>query len=250
MIKAMILAAGLGTRLGQLTRHCPKPLLSLGGRPLLEYTLSMLKRHGIREVVINTHDDSWSFYEHFGGPVGEYDGMEIRYSWEKELLGTGGAVRKAIDHFDEPFWVIYGDNLLDVGLFPLDYAFDSEQADMVIGRFMSPDPCQASVMEWALDGRVTSFIEKPQWVWSSAYEEAVSNAGIYLIKPSLIRAIPEGTVCDFGADLIPQWVKSHKVYCRLLTGTIQDIGTPAGYHKARRLTRWPWQRRRLLRKHQ
>jgi mannose-1-phosphate guanylyltransferase len=245
--KAMILGAGHGTRLGELTRWCPKPMLPVGGRPLLEYTLSLLKRHGVEEVVINTHYRPWSVYDHFGYPVGEYDGIEIHYSWERELLGTGGAVRKVVDRFDEPFWVIYGDNLLDVNLQGLEQSFYRNQADMMLGLFHHPYPEMASQVRWAGNCQVTFFEEKPTHLIDAAHL-TWSSAGIYLVTPELIRTVSPSYILDFGGDLIPRWVNSRRIHCLPLDGTILDIGTPEGYGKANELTRWWWQRRRFLRR--
>src|SRR5205823_2089151 len=100
---------------------------------------------------------------HFGYPVGRYDGMGISYSHEEELLGTGGAVRKALPQFfsNEPFWVIYGDNLLDVDLQGMERVFHEKPAQMVLGLYRHPHPEMASQVRWARTGQVTFFEEKP-----------------------------------------------------------------------------------------
>jgi NDP-sugar pyrophosphorylase family protein len=107
--KAMILAAGMGTRLKPLTDDKPKCLMPLAGRPLIDWTLSWLKEHGITECVINLHYLP-DMVKAFVGDGSQY-GMKVRYSYEQELLGTAGAVKKVEDFFtDGPFYVIYADN--------------------------------------------------------------------------------------------------------------------------------------------
>ena len=107
-MKAMILAAGMGTRLKPLTDNRPKCLMPLAGRPLIDWTLSWLKRHGITKCVINLHYLP-DMVKAFVGDGSRY-GLEVHYSYEPVLLGTAGAVKKVEDFFDEPFFMIYGDN--------------------------------------------------------------------------------------------------------------------------------------------
>ena len=108
-MKAMVLAAGMGVRLKPLTDNRPKCLMPLAGRPLIDWTLSWLKGHGITECVINLHYLP-DMVKAFVGNGSQY-GVEVHYSYETELLGTAGAVKKVEDFFaDGPFYVIYSDN--------------------------------------------------------------------------------------------------------------------------------------------
>ena len=107
-MKAMILAAGLGTRLRPLTNHAPKCMLPLAGRPLIDWELQWLGSFGVTECVINLHYLPDMVRAYVGD--GSQYGMRVHYSYEPELLGTAGAVKKVADFFDEPFYVIYSDN--------------------------------------------------------------------------------------------------------------------------------------------
>src|SRR3954469_4313488 len=114
-MKAMVLAAGQGTRLRPLTDRVPKALVPVAGRPMIEYPLLLLKHYGIHEIVINLH--------HFGEQIeaylgdGKRFGLQISYSKERQLLDTGGGLRKAKPFFkDETFLVINTDVLIDLPL--------------------------------------------------------------------------------------------------------------------------------------
>jgi len=114
-MKAMILAAGKGERLRPLTDTVPKPMIPVAGRPLIEYTLSFLRRHGIGEVVINLHHLGNVIEEHLGD--GSRCGMKISYSHEEHLLGTGGGIKHAEPLLGkDTFVVVNSDILVDVDL--------------------------------------------------------------------------------------------------------------------------------------
>lgn len=114
-MKAMILAAGLGTRLRPLTQNTPKALILVHGQPLIVYSIRLLKKHGIKEVLINLHHLGELIEKELGD--GKKFGMKITYSWEDQLLGTGGGIKKAESFFEEgPFFVLNSDILIDLNL--------------------------------------------------------------------------------------------------------------------------------------
>lgn len=113
-MKALLLAAGFGKRLSPLTLHVPKPLVAVNGLPLILYNLALLKKHGITDVVINLHYLSHAIRRFLGN--GEKWGFAIRYSLEKQILGTGGGVRKACRYFDSDFLVLNSDTISDIDL--------------------------------------------------------------------------------------------------------------------------------------
>jgi len=114
-MKALILSAGKGERLRPLTDKIPKPLVEVGGRPLIHYPMLMLKRFGISEVAINVHHLAGEIESALG--TGAKLGMSITYAPEPTLLGTGGPLLALKDYFgDEPFWVLNADSILDLDL--------------------------------------------------------------------------------------------------------------------------------------
>src|ERR1700682_3691954 len=108
-MRALVLAAGEGTRLRPLTLDRPKPMVPLGGRPLLEHLVDLLRNHGIREIAINLHYKAEAITSYFGD--GSRFGVSITYSPEAQLLGSAGAARLLDWYFQEPFLVLYGDVL-------------------------------------------------------------------------------------------------------------------------------------------
>jgi mannose-1-phosphate guanylyltransferase len=113
--RAMVLAAGRGTRLAPLTNTVPKPLVPVGGRPLLEHILEFLHAGGIRDVVVNLHHLGHRIEAHLGD--GSRFGLRIRYSWEDPILDTGGGIKRAESLLaGEPFVVMNGDSLLELRL--------------------------------------------------------------------------------------------------------------------------------------
>ena len=114
-MKAIILAAGLGTRLRPMTDHLPKPMLPVGGRPLITYNLLMLKRYGITQVIINLHYQAGKIVQLLD--TGAQFGLSLTYSKEPEILGTGGGIRKAAKRLGPgSFLVLNGDIVADVNL--------------------------------------------------------------------------------------------------------------------------------------
>ena len=227
-MKAMLLAAGTGSRLRPLTDTVPKPLAPIANSPLLFRTLSWLAGEGITEVMINLHHHA----DKIRAAIGDGDklGILVRYSVEEDLLGTSGAVGKCAEFFqEEPFFVIYGDNLIDAELKPLFDFHRSRHAAATIALFVPDDPSASGMVELDESGKVSRFVEKPK---PGKTDATMANAGIYVLDPGLLTAIPYG-FSDFGHDIFPTWLKDGRpVYADELRGYLQDTGTPDRYRKA------------------
>src|SRR6266568_5297270 len=115
--QAVVLVGGLGTRLGEITRVVPKPMLPVGNKPFLEYLIRLLVREGVRRVHFCTSHLAGVVSDHFGD--GTKFGVAISYSHEPSPLGTGGALVLATDQLDETFFVLNGDTIFDAPLSPL-----------------------------------------------------------------------------------------------------------------------------------
>jgi NDP-sugar pyrophosphorylase family protein len=231
-MKAIILAAGAGTRLRPLTDACPKPMLPIAGEPLLAHTLAWLHTQGVREAALNLHHLPDVVREGLGD--GARWGVALRYSHEPALLGTAGAVRRIDALFpgwiDQTFVLVYGDMLLRLDLAPLLALHREAGAALTMALKRTDTPQSQGMVELADDGRVLRFVEKPQ-AWAGG---DVANAGVYLCEPRVLAAIPEG-VSDFGHDVIPALLAGDERVCgRLTAGYLRDIGTHESYGQAQR----------------
>lgn len=225
-MKALVLAAGAGTRLRPLTDTCPKPMLPVAGRPLLEWTLGWLRRYGVREAALNLHHLPDVVREGLGD--GSRFDMRLQYAYEPELLGTSGATHGFPGFFDEPFLVIYGDLLMDLDLDDLIGFHRERSALMTLALKRTRTPHSQGMIEVDEAGRVLRFVEKPQ-VWDGG---DTANAGVYVCEPGVAARIPPG-FSDFGHDIIPRLLHDGlPVYGRPLRGYLLDIGTPAAYAQA------------------
>jgi mannose-1-phosphate guanylyltransferase len=225
-MKALILAAGAGTRLRPLTDTCPKPMLPIAGQPLLQRTLRWLHRAGVAEAALNLYHLPGVVRDGLGD--GSRFGMRLLYNEEPELVGTSGAVHGFPGFFDEPFLVIYGDLLLDLDLADLIAFHQNHGAIMTLALKRTATPRSQGMIEVDSEGRVLRFVEKPQ-VWDGG---DTANAGVYICEPEVARRVPPG-FSDFGHDIIPALLRDGQpVYGRPLRGYLLDIGTPEAYAQA------------------
>ena len=188
---AVIMAGGMGTRLRPLTEETPKPLLRVGGRPLIEILIERLERSGIGRVLVAVHHKSEMIRAALGD--GERFGVRISYVDEPERLGTIGALTLIQPPLPEPFFVINADILTKCDFRAMWEFHRAEGARMTVG--VSLHQVDIPYGEFTLHGtRISRVEEKPR-------KEFPVNAGIYLLDPSLITLIPEGRYFD-ATDLI------------------------------------------------
>lgn len=227
-MQGMVLAAGVGSRLEPLTTHTPKPMVPLANRPAMEHILALLANHGISDVAANLWYLPDQIKSYFGD--GSKLGVQLRYSEERELMGTAGGVKKLSGFFTETFVVIAGDALTDVNLTELISFHKRKKALATIAVKPVEDPTHYGVVVTEEDGKIRGFQEKPK------PEEALSftaNTGIYVFEPEIMEFIPEGTVYDFGRELFPRLVKENAPFFAWSTEDYWcDVGTHAVYHQA------------------
>jgi NDP-sugar pyrophosphorylase family protein len=226
-MKALLLAAGEGTRLRPLTLDRPKPMVPVGDRPLLEHLLVLLREHGVTDVAINLHYRPERIVQHFGD--GSRFGVRIEYSWEPRLLGTAGAAKRLEWFFDEPFFVLYGDVLTNVDLSMMARRHATRGAIASLLLYEPDDQTRCGMAERDADGRIRAFIEKPP----RAVPGRLANAGICMFQPSVLPLIPRGRPYDFAADVIPQLLRlGLPVYGDRAKGYVLDIGSLERYDQA------------------
>ncbi|WP_395140406.1 sugar phosphate nucleotidyltransferase [Armatimonas sp.] len=222
-MKAMILAAGEGTRLRPLTLTLPKPMVPVANTPLLVRTVELLRRQGVEQLAVNLYHKPEVIRAHFG--------TALTYSDEPTLLGTAGGVKKLAGFLDTTFAVLYGDNLYDFELAPLLAFHRAKNALVTIATFETPNPSACGLVITDAHGRVTRFQEKPP---AAEVFTNTANAGVYILEPEVLAFIPEGLVCDFGRDLFPALLARFpsRLFALPLGGYLRDTGTPENYRQA------------------
>lgn len=201
-MKAMVMAAGLGTRLRPLTDFLPKPMMPVANRPVLHHLLNLLHKHDIREVGINTHAFPEMIQRYFGD--GSSLGMSISWSHEPELLGTAGGVKKLESLWgDETILVTSGDGLHDIDVTAL--LGHHRRMGGLATLTVKPvnDPSSYGVVILDRDTRVRGFQEKPR---RDEARSDLANCGVYAIEPALLERIPADTFYDFGENVWPSLV--------------------------------------------
>ena len=194
-MRAMILAAGLGTRLRPLTYEMPKPMVPVLNRPVMEHIARLLAAHGFREVIANLHWFPDRVRDHFGD--GSAFGLDLAYIEEPALLGTSGGVRNVAGFLGDSFLVISGDALTDIDLTAMREFHSSHDGVATLATKRVDDTSQFGVVITGSDGRVQGFQEKPDPA------EALSdraNCGIYMFRSDIFEFFPApGTSKAAGA---------------------------------------------------
>jgi len=241
-MKAMILAAGKGTRVQPITHVIPKPMIPILQKPVMEFLLELLKEHGFTEVMVNVSHLAEEIENYFRD--GQRFGVEIAYSFEGSIqdgeligdaLGSAGGLKKIQDFqtfFDDTFVVLCGDALIDLDLTE---AVRRHRAKGALASLVTKTVPKDQVSSYGVvvsddDGKIQAFQEKPN------VEEALSdtiNTGIYLFEPEIFEHIPSGTSFDIGADLFPALVKQGAPFYALpMDFEWVDIGKVPDYWQA------------------
>jgi len=229
-MKAMILAAGLGTRLRPLTDTVPKPLLPVGGASLIVWNLLLLRRHGVREVLINLHHLGHLIEQELGD--GAQFGVRITYSREPVLLGTGGGLKHAEPFFSgEPFLVLNGDTLLelDLGVPIALHARRGALATMVVRE--DPDVERWGVVEVDANERVVRINGRG---CSKAGAGRFMFAGVQVVHPRLLRDVPAGRQSSIIEAYVAGLARGELILGYRMNGYWSDVGTPERYAQVQR----------------
>jgi mannose-1-phosphate guanylyltransferase/mannose-1-phosphate guanylyltransferase/phosphomannomutase len=213
----MVLAAGLGTRLRPITFDMPKPMVPVLNRPVMEHILRLLARHGFEETIANLHWFPDLIRDHFGD--GSAQGVKLTYSFEDQLLGTSGGVRKAADFLGDSFLVISGDALTDIDLAAMRSFHASHDGIATLATKRVEDTTQFGVAITDSEGRIGGFQEKPQ---PSEALSDLANCGIYMFRKEIFDYFPApGTSKAAGEgapDGFADWAMD--VFPRLLEGDV------------------------------
>jgi mannose-1-phosphate guanylyltransferase len=241
-MKAMILAAGKGTRVQPITHTIPKPMIPILQKPVMEFLLELLRQHGFTEVMVNVSHLAEEIENYFRD--GQRFGVEIAYSFEGRIedgeligdaLGSAGGLKKIQNFqrfFDDTFVVLCGDALIDLNLSEAvrRHRQSGALATIITKRVPKEKVSSYGVVVTDDDGRVKAFQEKP------GVEDALSdeiNTGIYLFEPEIFEHIPDGMSYDIGSQLFPKLVeKGLPFYALPMDFEWVDIGKVPDYWHA------------------
>ncbi len=224
-MKAIIMAGGEGSRLRPLTCTCPKPMLRLLDRPLMQLAIELLKQNGISQIGATLGYMPDSIRDYFGD--GSDYGVELRYYIENTPLGTAGSVGQARDFLDGRFIVLSGDGVCDFDLRAAVAFHEAHGAAATLLLVQSSSPQEYGMVVTEADGRIRSFHEKPGR--SDVYSNLI-NTGVYILEPEVLARIPEGRPCDFGHELFPAMLRDGEaLYGYTAKGYWCDVGNTTAY---------------------
>jgi mannose-1-phosphate guanylyltransferase len=233
--RALVLAAGMGSRIRAVAGERPKPLLPFGGSPILTHNLRWLATSGVAEAWINLHYAADAIRAELGD--GRDHGLVIHYVYEPQLLGTAGALANIAQAFERPMWVVYGDSVVRCDLEALARTHARTGGEVTLALFDRDRHAHTGIaggrVALAADGGVSAFEEGGEGAVSS-----LVNAGVYLAEPSILDLIPAGRPSDFGRDVFPAMLARGR---RLSGHVIEDQGyclgldTPESYAAGQRL---------------
>jgi mannose-1-phosphate guanylyltransferase len=221
-MKAMLLGAGLGTRLRPITYELPKPMVPVLGRPVMSHILRLLARHGFEDVIANVHYFPDLIRDHFGD--GSVDGVHLDYAYEVELLGTAGGVRNVRDFLgNETFLVISGDALTDIDLGLLRKRHQEAGGIGTLALTRVADPSQLGVVILGEDGRIQGFQEKPD---PAEALSDLANCGIYVFEPEIFEHFSDQDFVDWATDVFPLLLERDvPIYGHEINDYWNDVGS-------------------------
>ena len=216
--QAVVLVGGLGTRLGELTKETPKPLLEVGGRPFLHWLLAELRRYGISDILLLA-----GFRADRLQPITEAF-PEVRVIVEPEPLGTGGALRHAAEHLDERFFFLNGDSFFDVNLWDLALGSDQGLATLALRPVEDVSRYGPAV----LDGeRITRFAERPE-----TDGPGLINGGVAVLSRAILDHLPSAGAASIERQVYPRLAEQGLLRGKAYVRPFIDIGVPEDFARA------------------
>jgi len=228
MQQALILCAGLGTRLRPLTDNIPKPMVPIGGKPLLEHHIERFKKYGIKDFLINLHHLPDKITDYFGD--GSNWGVKITYKYEPELLGTAGTIKNFESDIKDKFFLIYGDvfTLLDYDKFGRSFLEKKDAIAMVVVGD-TDHPWDSDLVEVDNNLRFLKIYQKPH---NTIPENYKAMKAAYCFDKKITHYIPSEEHYKIDHQLLPDILnKGLSVYGYETTDYLKDIGTPERYQK-------------------
>jgi len=234
-MKAVIIAGGKGERLRPLTDTLPKPMLEVGGKPILQHSLELLKKNGISEFIFilgYLPEKISGFFLN-----GKKLGVNINYIIEdkKNPLGTAGSLCLAKKYIDSTFIVTYADIIRKLDIKKMTAAHKKNQALASINVYKRFGPDPKSMIVFNEKNQITKFIERPT-IQQLTTDYIWANGSFYIFEPEIFNYLPLQQRCDFGKDVFPQLIKNKAKFFAFPTEDLFiDIGNKEKLKSARKL---------------
>lgn len=236
MTTALVLAAGLGSRIRDVAGGLPKPLMPFGGAPILAHNLRWLAASGVTRVWINLHYGADLIRAAIGD--GSAFGLQVTFVYEPELLGTAGALGNIAAEITGPSLVVYGDSVVRFDLASLWARHRAMDAEATVALFDRDRHLNTGIaggrVRVAADGTIADFVEGAD----AAALSSLVNAGVYVVEPSLLDLIPAGRLVDFGRDVFPAMLAGGRTLAAHVIdadGVCLGLDTPESHAAGQRL---------------
>ena len=226
-MKAVILAGGQGTRLGHLAKKIPKPMVKVGGVPLLEHQIRLLKRYGIKQITLITGHLSEVIEDYFKD--GTEFGVRINCFREAKPLGTTGGIKQLADELTTDFIVLYGDVMINMDIEKLLKFHRAKGGKCTLVLHPNDHPYDSDLVRTDEEQRIIQFHSKPHA--DGKYLRNLVSAGVYVLSPTIMKCIKKGVKADFGRDIFPKIVSTERLYGYNTPEYIKDIGTPDRFNQ-------------------
>lgn len=220
-MRAVIMAGGKGTRVASVSQTVPKPMLPVGGKPVLLHQIKCLRQQGITEITLAIGHLGEQISDFFGD--GGKIGVQIDYIHEKEPLGTAGALYYLKDSVSDDFFLINGDLIFDVDFHRLMHFHKSRKAEVTLLTHPNDHPYDSGIIVMDRNGKVNGWLAKEDrrgW-----YHNCV-NAGIHVISPALLRGISKPEKIDLDREILKPMISSGRVFAYRSPEYVKDMGTP------------------------
>ncbi len=225
-MKALIQAGGAGTRLKAITGDLPKPMVKIGGKPILEWQLLSLQKAGVKDITIVISKNGESIPEYFGD--GRRLNLNLSYIKEETPLGTAGALYYLKDTFKEDFFIVFGDLMLDVDWNR--FLKFHQGTGGILTAFAHPNshPFDSDLLVTDNSDRIIKLDSKNNV--RDYYYENLTNAGLYVASPKIFAYVDALKKIDFEKDILSSLIQVGKAYAYRSSEYVKDCGTPDRYY--------------------